>query len=282
MRYINYYFVYYFVTVHSTGLSTKYCDLQSNDITKQCFVKETLASLPHSPNQLAVDRSSNILYFSFDIGQGEYIPATLRIDTKKVTVLKGVKDAFAVAANTATGDIYFGGSHGIYKYNRLIKVLKRLSVSNLDIWWLFIKNYVYFIKFPSLSAFYYQNKALKPVPQLKSTTVHQFVIDKDDNTIFINGTGLFSIKNDSNIATLLKNSPKFFGMSINSEGHVYVCSEDGIFVISEMFQKVKRIINIQGVLGFTFDKHNNIIYTDSHELIRLLPVNNNSAIRNLL
>ncbi|XP_059054723.1 ommochrome-binding protein-like [Achroia grisella] len=282
MRYMKYFIFYYFITVHSTGLKRKYCDLQSDDISRQCFMKETLATLSHSPNQLAVDKSSNILYFSFDMGQGEYIPAILRIDTKKLTVLKGVKDAFAMAADNSTGEIYFGGSYGIYKYNPLVKDLKRLSVSNLDIWWLFIKNDIYFIKFPSLSAFYYQNKTLKYVPQLKSFTIHQFVFDEDGNVFFINSTGLFGIKNDSFNAVLLKDSPKFLGMSLDNDGHVYVCSEDGIFVISKIIQKVKRVINIQGVLGFTFDKHNNIIYSDSHELVRLIPVDKDDEHTNLI
>ncbi|KAM3956970.1 ommochrome-binding protein-like [Aphomia sociella] len=276
MRCLNYYFFYYFIAIDSQRLSRKYCDLQSDDISRQCFVKETLALLSHSPNQLAVDRSANTLYFSYDSGQGENTPAFLKIDTKKITVLKGVKDAFAVASDTATGEIYFGGSHGIYKYNPNVKDLKRLSVSNLDIWWLYIKNNINFIKFPSLSAFYYYNKTMKHVPQLKGITVHQFVYDKDGNTFFINSTGLFGIKNNSYDVILLRDSPRFLGMSVDNKGQVYVCSDDGIFVISRIIQKVKRLLNVQGVLGLTFDSNNNIIYSDSHEIVRLMPISNNN------
>lgn len=250
----------------------KYCDIVSDDPTKHCYVKETLTSIPHSPNQLSVDKTTNTLYFSFDFGQGEYVPAILNIETKSLSVLKGVKDAFAIANDNTTGDMYFGGSHGIYKYNANKKLLQRLNFNNLDIWWLFIKNQIYFIKFPSLIAFYYVHKNVKPVPELKDNVVHQFVLDKDDNIFFINGTGLFGIKNNDNQAILLRDHPKFLGITTDNNGFVHVCSEEGIFVVTSVIQKVKKVINAQGVLGITFDSSNNLIYSNSHDIFRLIPV----------
>lgn len=251
----------------------KFCDMHSNDITKQCFVKEVIASLAHSPNQLAVDKLTNSLYFSFDSGQGEYIPGRLHIgENGSLVILKGVKDAFAVANDADTGTMYFGGSHGIYKYDPVNKTLKRLAINNLDIWWLVIKKNIYFIKFPSLTAYRYENKTIKHVSQLRNHSVHQFVFDMDDNIFFINNTGLYGVKNGDYNAVLIRDYPRFLGMATDNNGYVYVCSEDGIFIVSKLVQKVKRIISIQGVLGLTFDKHNNLIYSDSHEIVRLVPV----------
>lgn len=249
----------------------KFCDLTSEESTKRCYIKETLATLAHSPNQLAVSKASNTLYFSFDAGQGEYLPAILNIDTKKLTVIKGVKDAFAMAVDSKE-EIYFGGSHGIYKYNRPLRSLKRLNVTNLDVWWLQIKSRLYFIKFPSLKAYYYENKIVQPVLELQNTTVNQFVFDADNNTFFINGSGLFGIKRGQGDAILLKDTPRFFGMAVDNFGYVHLCSETGIFVISKMVQKVKRLVRVNGVLGLAFDKNNNIIYSDSHDIFRLKPV----------
>ncbi|XP_075980744.1 ommochrome-binding protein-like [Anticarsia gemmatalis] len=250
----------------------KYCDIISNDPGKHCYLKETLTKIPHSPNQLSVDRSTNTLYFSFDFGHGEYVPAILELDTKSINILKGVKDAFAISTDNSTGDVYFGGSHGIYKYNAKQKSLQRLNVSNLDIWWLFVKKHIYFIKFPSLNAYYYEDKVIKPLPELRDSIVHQFVIDKDENIFYINGTGLFGIKHGYHTSILLKDQPRFVGMMTDNNGHVHVCSEDGIYVVTKLIQKVKKVFHLQGILGFTFDQSNNIIYSNSQEIVRLVPV----------
>ncbi|CAG4982145.1 unnamed protein product [Colias eurytheme] len=231
--------------------TAEHCDVQSEESNKRCFVKQTLATLPHSPNQLAVDKLTNTLYFSFDAGQGEYLPAALQLDTKRLTVLKGVKDAFAIASDEENGEVYFGGSHGIYRYNPVLKTLKRLLVKNLDIWWLVLKSDC------TLSG-------------------SRFVFDAEDNIFFINGTGLFGIKNNSTSPILLKDNPRFLGMAIDNSSHVHLCSESSIYVISQMVQKVKKIVSIAGVLGIGFDRDNNLIYSDSHELIRLMPVNSKS------
>ncbi|XP_047032463.1 ommochrome-binding protein-like [Helicoverpa zea] len=264
-------FVFLIVSIEAKH-RTKYCDVVSTDPTKHCYVKEILTSIAHSPNQLSVDRTSNTLYFSFDFGQGEYVPAILNIESKNISVLKGVKDAFAIANDPTTGEMYFGGSHGIYKYNAPNRSLQRLNINNLDIWWLFVKKRIYFIKFPSLSAFYYENKTIRSVPELKKDIVHQFVMDKEDNIFFINGTGLFGIKHDDNKPVLLRDHPRFLGIATDMNGYVHVCSEDGIFIVTKVIQKVKKVINVQGVLGITFDSANNIIYSDSHEIIRLVPM----------
>ncbi|XP_034834996.1 ommochrome-binding protein-like [Maniola hyperantus] len=249
----------------------KICDLLSEETSTQCYIKDNLASLAHSPNQLAVSQS-NTLYFSFDSGQGEYLPALLNLDTKKLTVLKGVKDAFAISRDSETDEIYFGGSHGIYKYDPTFKTLKKLGVNNLDIWWIQVKEKLYFIKFPSLKVYYYENKTFKPLTELKNMIVHQFVFDDDNNIFFINSSGLFGIKHGENNVIFLKDNPKFLGMAVDNSGHVHLCSENGIYVISKMVQKVRRIVSVQGVLGITFDKDNRLIYSDSREIVRLKPV----------
>ncbi|XP_038222667.1 ommochrome-binding protein-like [Zerene cesonia] len=252
--------------------TSEHCDVQSEESNKRCFVKQTLATLPHSPNQLAVDKLTNTLYFSFDAGQGEYLPAALQLDTKRLTVLKGVKDAFAMASDEENGEVYFGGSHGIYRYNPTLRTLKRLLVKNLDIWWLVLKKRLYFIRFPSLKAYFYANRSVNGVYKLNNYTVNQFVFDSEDNIFFINGSGLFGIKNNDTSPILLRDYPRFLGMAIDNSSHVYLCSENSIYVISRIVQKVKKIVSVAGVLGICFDRDNNLIYSDSHELVRLMPV----------
>lgn len=258
--------------VRAGNIGVKYCEISGDDPTEQCYVKETLVAMTHSPNQLSVDKYSNTLYFSFDAGQGEYIVAIYKIETKELTVLQGVNDAFAISIDVDTREVYFGGSHGIYKYNPILKSLKRLNIKHLDIWWIFFKEYVYFIKFPSLNTYYYDNGTIRTVEELNDNVVHQMVIDFENYKFFNNNSGLYGIKREAREPVLLRDNPRFLNMATDNNGYVHVCSEDGIYMVSKIIQKVKKIWSIQGVLGFTFDKSNYLIYSNSHELVRLIPV----------
>ncbi|KAI5637830.1 ommochrome-binding protein-like [Phthorimaea operculella] len=248
------------------------CDYPYEDNNKHCYTRETILSITHSPNQLTVDKTTNHLYFSFDSGQGEYSAAKVLIGNKRIKILKGIKDAFAMASDPKTGEIYFGGSHGIYRYNSTAMKLRRLNAKNLDIWWLFVKDALYFIKFPSLIAFKYANRTMSYMSQLKGIIVHQFVIDSEGNIFFLNITGLYGIKPGKKEAILIADRPKFLGIATDNTGLVYLCNEDGIYVMAKMIQKIRRILNIQGVLGLTFDRDNNIIYSNSHDIVKLTPV----------
>ncbi|XP_047535791.1 ommochrome-binding protein-like [Vanessa atalanta] len=263
--------------INSAINQNKICDLLTDYSSRRCYIKENLASLAHSPNQLAFSGVTNTLYFSFDSGQGEYLPASFNIDTRRLTVLKGIKDAFAMASDSAN-EIYFGGSHGIYKYSPISRSLKRLGVSNLDIWWIQVKSKIYFIKFPSLKLYYYENRKIKSVSLLRNSTINQFVIDSDDNIFFINSTGLFGVQNGSSNIVFMKKDPRYYGIALDNAGHVYLCCEDGVYVVGKMLQKVKKFLNIHGIMGMTFDKDNNLIYSDSHDIFRLKPVSKYDSI----
>lgn len=262
---------FYLLSVEAVKPS-KICDVLSMDTSKQCYIKEILAKITHCPNQITFDRTTNSLYFSLDTGDNTYIPTFFRMDNKKMGILKGIKDAFTVASDYENFNIYFGGNHGIYKYNTMFKILKRLLIPHLDIWWLFVKKNIYFIQFPSLKAYQYSEKVIEEVPELENKTVHQFVLDYKDNFIFVNSSGLYSVKKGGYNAKLLKSGRTFLSVAVDNNNIVHVCGDDAIFVVSRIKQKVMRIITIPGVTGIAFDKSNNIIYCDAQEIARLIPV----------
>lgn len=263
-------YFYIFVVVQADKVTEKYCDGASSDLETPCYYKETLISITHNANQIAVDKYDR-LYFSYDTGDGIYVPVKVKIGSNDLKVIGGIKDAYAIAADRKSGLVYFGGSHGIYKFNPEFVSLKKLAAENLDIWWIIVKDSLYFIKFPSLIAYRYVNRTIKLVPELRTHTVNQFLFDMDDNIFFINNTGLYGIKNGTSDVITLKEYARFVGMATDINGHVYVCGEDGIYIISRVVQKVKKMLNILGVLGMTFDKNNNMIYTNSHDIVRLTP-----------
>ncbi|CAG9129487.1 unnamed protein product [Plutella xylostella] len=236
---------------------------------EECYKKELLLTVAHSPNQMTVH--NNTLYFSFDIGNGEYSPATIQLETKKTSMLKGIKDAYAMTTDRDNGDVYFGGGHGIYKFKPAKKSLKKLAFKGLDIWWLMYHRELYYIRFPSLNSYRYTNKTIRPVKALEDISVHQFVFDKRDNLIFINSTGLYGVEDGTNSAVLIQDDPKFYVLARDKYGVVHACTDEGIFKVHGM-REATKLIDIADVLGLTFDDDSNIIYSDARNLYRLLSV----------
>lgn len=257
------------------GKLEKFCDVISSDDKKPCYRKETLTRIAHCPNQLAVDTASNVLYFTVDSGHNSFSPAFISLNapekSRQIGILRGIKDAFAITSDNKNFDMYFGGHSGIYKYNTVFKNLKRLYIENLDIWWLFVKKSIYFIRFPSLKAYSYTNKSMRLVPELEDYVVYQFVVDSRSNIFFINETGLYGIIRQYEQPVLFKDNATFLGISMDNKDSVYVYSDDGIYVVSRVKMLLVKFMNVPDVTGITFDKANNIIYSDSKEITRLLP-----------
>ncbi|XP_063365223.1 ommochrome-binding protein-like [Cydia amplana] len=237
----------------------------------QCYLKEVLASIPHIPNQLAVHTKTNTLYFSSDV-DGEYVPLILNIDSKDLKLIKGVKDAYAIASNNIDDEIYFGGSNGIHRYRPVDKTLTSLAITNLDIWWLYFKKNLYFIQFPHLNVYVYKDRTIKVVSQLRNTQVNQFVFDGEGYIFFVNVSGLYGVKKFSHQHILLRAKPQFLGMASDNKGTVFVSSDSAIYVVNTTDQKVKRVVRVPGVMAMAFDNENHLIYSDGQELVRLLAV----------
>lgn len=252
---------------------TKFCELWSDEISKPCYTKDVLVTRAHSAHQLAVDEDTNTLYFSFDFGDGKYVAASLNLNTRKTEMIQGIKDVFAIAASPWSSEVFFGGSHGLYRYDPARKVLKRLA-TRFDIWWLVLKDgNIYFIQFPNLHTYYYVNKTVRTVEVLKDTKVQQFVFDAHNNVFFSNGSGLYKVRERDQKIILIKNYTGLLGLATDINRVVYVCSDDeGIFIFKDLEEQLKMVANIIGVAAITFDNHNNLIYSDKSSIVRLVPV----------
>lgn len=256
--------------------SINICDTYEINRSKKCYVKETLTKISHCPTQMAVDIKTNTLYFNIDLGEDFYIPAFFNLNTKETGQLRGIRSSFALASDTKKSNIYFGGNRGIYKYNTISKQLKLLNIPNLDIWWLYVNKYLYFIKFPSLLAYRYLNKTIQPVQELNNKIVYKFIIDSRNNVFFINATGLYTIMRNSEAAILLSDNNNYYysGIVIDNNDAVYAYNEDGIFALSRVKLELVKVINVTNIAAMTFDAANNIIYCDFKEIVLLKPVKN--------
>lgn len=247
---------------------TKFCQ-------EKCFTQEVLVTRTHNPNQLTVYKPTNTLYFSYDRGNAEYQATSLNLDTKKMKLIKGIKDAYAITSDCVNGYVYFGGSNGLYRFKPHEKKLSKLAVSSLDIWWISVYNNTpCFIRFPSLRTYCYNSTSaakISPLEELKEKTVHQVIFNKQKDIYYINNGGLYFVGKNRIHVPIFNNNPRILCMAMNNQGVIYVCNDEGIFELTDTIteSKLKKVLALPGVLSITFDKNNDLIYTDSHRIYRL-------------
>lgn len=227
------------------------------------------------PYQLAVDYSTNIIYFSYSINEKDdgFKSAYVNLNTKEFADLPGVYEGFTHAVDQKNNEIYIGGGDGIYKYNYNSKP-ELIAEKGKSIWNMFFKDVLYYTDFPSQFLNTYANGEITRFKDLANTKVDQFVIDNEDILYFTNNTGLYSQKKDSeNTTVLIKEFTNGSARQLATDvkGNVYACMSDGIYKINKEKTSVDKILDVDDAFGVAFDNANNIVYSDDSKLIRLKP-----------
>lgn len=233
------------------------------------YDKEILKDEIDRPYLLAVDYSSNNLYFSYNVNEEEFRSARLNLNTKEFSNIEGITNGFAHTVDQETHDIYIGGSDGIYKYDYGNNKAELIAGKGIDIWRVYFNGVLYYSEFPNQFLYMLVDGESRRFPDLEDTKVYDFVIDKDDDIFFTNATGLFSQKKGTKNATLYVENPVMRSLTTDKEGNVYACLQDGIYVANKAATSMDKIIEIDDGFGLTFDNDNNIVYSDAKRLIRL-------------
>ncbi|CAH2098593.1 unnamed protein product [Euphydryas editha] len=227
------------------------------------------------PYMLAVDYSTNTVYFSYSLNSDNdgFKTASINLNTKVFADLNGINNGFAQAVDPKNDEVYVGGSDGIYKYNKTAKSAELFTAKGSNIWNIFIKDRLYYSDFPSQFLYVYLNGESVRYKDLEDTKVDFFIIDKDDTIFFTNATGLYSQQKGTKDATLYQEFPVngVRGLTTNINGDPFACFEDGIYKIDKSDVSLKKIIEIDDAFGLAFDKDSNIVYSDATKLIRLKP-----------
>ncbi|XP_047514581.1 ommochrome-binding protein-like [Pieris napi] len=260
-----------------------FCTVYSNEEKKKCE-EVTVHDKPHRkhvlsmglnrPYQLAFDKHHNKLFFSHNVGSDEedaFEIAYIEKDQMIPKVVSSVKNGFAIAIDNKDGVIYYGGSDGIYKEhlkekNAIIhEVLKEHNV-----WDMFFKHSLYFITYP-LQHLYKLNEKKVEHQKYIHEKIYQFVIDGNDDIFITNETGLFLIKNGTEDRIFYKGPKVFRAIEVNNKGVAYFCSKNGIYVPNKKDHTLDMIARVKHIFGLAFDTDDNIIYSDPHEIVKLLP-----------
>ncbi|CAH2987395.1 unnamed protein product [Chilo suppressalis] len=251
------------------------CDLIL--INNTYYEKETIKTDLDRPYLLAVDYSTNTLYFSYSMKENEDIfkSARIELDTNTLSDID-IVNGFAQTVDQENNDVFIGSNDGIYKYDHDTNQVEFIGQRGSDIWAIFFKEVIYYSEFPSQFLYTLSNGTAVRFKDLEDTKVDHFLIDNNETMFYTNSTGLFSQKKGTKDASLIEefphNAPR--GMTTNQNGDVYVCLRDGIYEVDKSELNLKKTIDVDDCFGIAFDKSNNIIYADWKSLVRLKPSEN--------
>lgn len=232
---------------------------------------------PYQLSYYKKNSTDHILYFSYNVGlQNEstfmigYAEAGYPVP-KPVTA---VKNGFATALNHKEEIIYLGGSEGIYVRNLTEpaeSAKTHLLIPNHDIWDIFYKHSLYFIAFPSRRLYKVHSHLETEKVEHIHEKLYQFVIDGDGDTFISNKTGLYMIRKDSHHRIHMKGATVFRAFEVNRKGVAYFCGQNEVYVADKEKHSLVEIATIKNIFGLTFDEDDNMIYSDPHQIVKLLP-----------
>lgn len=230
------------------------------------------------PYQLAMYDAHHQLFFSYNVGEDTkdtFGIAYVKEHDTMPNEVHGIKNGFALAVNRHGKKIYFGGNDGVYQADLTKFEGVKYIIENKDIWDIFYhENKLYFIEYPSqhLHVYDIEKKNFTKHEHIKEK-IYQFVIDGDHDTFITTKEGLFEIKSDTN-KTIPYSGPKVFrAIEMNHMGVAYFCAKNGIYIANKSNHTLIEIASIKNIFGLTFDAENNIIYSNPHEIVKLLPHN---------
>ncbi|XP_047032672.1 ommochrome-binding protein-like [Helicoverpa zea] len=232
---------------------------------------ETLREGLDRPYLLAVDYSTNNLYFSYNVKENEdfFKSARLNLNTKEFHNIEDISNGFAQTVDQVTHDVYIGGSDGIYKYNFGENKAELIGEKGSNIWSLYFKDVLYYSVFPAQFLYILEDGQGRRFVDLEDTKVDQFVIDNQDDIFFSNATGLFSQKKGTKDAVLYLESPVLRSLTTDKNGNAYACLQDGIYTIKKSSTSLEKVLEVDDAFGLAFDVDNNIVYSDATRLVRL-------------
>ncbi|XP_026763917.3 ommochrome-binding protein-like [Galleria mellonella] len=226
------------------------------------------------PYQLSISKPNHTIYFSYNTGFDNTSTFEIGYITKKQKVVRkisAVKNGFATAINEKDNIVYFGGSDGIY----MDDISKSGNIQHLikghNIWDLFYKDGLYFISYPTLKLYKYMGGNKSEIQKNIHEKIYQFAIDGDEDTFITNKTGLYIIKNGTNERILYEGAKVFRAIEINNKGVAHFCGQNEIYVANKHKHTLHKIADIKDIFGLVFDHEDNIIYSNPHEIVKLLP-----------
>ncbi|XP_049878764.1 ommochrome-binding protein-like [Pectinophora gossypiella] len=236
--------------------------------------------------QLGIQRSRNLLYYAFqpNITDPEYYKVGyVNLDNPDTNrILEGSKPVtnFKTFAIDQERDIvYLGGGDAIYVLDNSIKAAFYSSGGDTIESISFYKNNLYFVRYGENRIVKKEGELFTPYEEYRN--VKNFVIDKNNILVYMNTSGLYANKFNTNETVYLSKNNYFRGLTIDLDGVVYAWWIDGIYkvIIENDFQDstIVRVAEVTSIGALTFDNDNNFLFSSNKGLFRLSETTNTTS-----
>lgn len=239
------------------------------------FRKHVILADANLPYKFTIDRNRNNLLFCInadEFSDQSFHSVILNLDRGSAAIVPGIRNGFASAVDQATGNVYLGGSDGIFSYNyHTNNIDKPALISGIDVFDMFFQKYLYFVDTATQSLQVFKHGIREIIPNLEGRLIHHFVIDEDCNLYFVDPTGLYVMKNGKGRALLLDDRILHYrGATLDVHGAPHFIAQDGIYEIDTATGHPELILSVDKGFGLAFDKNNNFVYSDERAVITLI------------
>lgn len=231
--------------------------------------------------KLGILRAKNILFYAFEpnITDAEYYKVGY-VNLDNVSESGTVQGAGVINLITfdiiqSNGSIYYGGGDALYVSDKFNTVhfygSKEDTIRSVVVY----KNDVHFVRDGEGKIIKKEGDSFKTYELY--TSVKNFLINKDGYMLFLNNSGLFLNRFETDLTVRLSKNSFFRGMTMDLNDNFYVWWIDGIHKVvkgRDFFEsKLFRVAEIPNIGALTFDNGNNYLFTTSKSLFRLTSTN---------
>lgn len=203
------------------------------------------------------------------------------VERKMCRDVPGVAGGYAITWDRGNNNIFFGGHNGIYSYNFLTNSVQYFSERGKSIWGLFVRRNFYYIQYPSQKLYVYKRKKFRMVPEASNMEIDNFFVTQQFEIYFSNKTGLYKVQKPRLKPYVLRLGINVKQITYDVYGDIYFCASDGIYTAEKRRRKIRKVADINDMVGMDFYKAGNsektkrknyeIIYADKHNIYMLLP-----------
>lgn len=239
---------------------------------QQWYEKELIWANLGRPYNLNVHKSTNILFFSYSLPESytdlDFTLACYDMDKKVYQVVAGIQGGCTIAIDQDNDEIYLGGSDGIFKFNMLTRLADIYKEEGQNIWSLFYKKNLFYVSYPNQKLHIYIDGKFSRVREFENFEVDLFHVTNTNEVYFTNKTGLYTFNSVEMKAESINEMITVRQIAEDNEEKLFVCTNLGIYIVTR-FEGLKKITDMRNAFGLTFDKENNMIYSNDNSIIKL-------------
>ncbi|XP_028160291.1 uncharacterized protein LOC114352770 [Ostrinia furnacalis] len=232
-----------------------------------CYTRKKVFEGAQLSGQIAIDRMDNLLHLHYkDIRNTDYTAVVdLNFDNLKMNTLP-VAYSFARAINQHTGEVYFSGTKGIYKYSTMTKQTERFAHFSKTIWHMQFKDKLYFSEYQKQGLHYIDGNRTVCISALTDYVIDDFIVDKFDDIYFTSDYLVYRLKKGATKPCLFSKILYSLSTDKNDNAHFLDANTRTLYYLDyprDLLIELGMFDVGTVVFRMVFDIVNDIIYCDA-------------------